>query len=97
MPTITVRNVPELLLEKVRALSRRERRSMSKEFLVVLEEGVEHHQAAISSRQTCSSFSPAAQAGAWKALCGEWKDSRKTSEIVDDIRQHRSMGREVSL
>jgi len=30
-------------------------------------------------------------------LCGKWKDTRSTKEIVSDIRDQRTLGREVRL
>ncbi len=41
MPNITVRNIPEDLLDKLRTLSEIERRSLNSEILIALERGVE--------------------------------------------------------
>lgn len=96
MSSMTVRDIPEDVLETLRALSSRERRSLNSEILVVLEEGVRSHLAG----------KPAAglervprdiQLALWKELAGTWEDERDTAEIVADIRRARSMGRKVAL
>ena len=33
----------------------------------------------------------------WEGLAGEWEDTRTTDEIVADIYEHRTVGRNVDL
>jgi plasmid stability protein len=93
MPSLTLRNIPEFLLDSLRVLSERERRSLNNELLVVLEEGL----AAKSERLESAPLGSELQADLWNDLCGKWLDERQTQEIIDDIRSSRSEGREVSL
>ncbi|HOX31452.1 MAG TPA: Arc family DNA-binding protein [Spirochaetales bacterium] len=93
MPSFTLRNIPESLLEGLRILSERERRSLNNELLVVLEEGL----AAKAESAGSESLGPELQASLWMELCGKWEDERSAEAIIEDIRSARSMGREVSL
>ena len=93
MPSLTLRNIPEVLLESLRILSERERRSLNNELLVVIEEGL----AAKSERIEAAPLGPEIQADLWLDLCGKWLDDRTTNEIIVDIRSSRSGGREVSF
>lgn len=93
MPSLTLRNIPEHLLEGLRILSARERRSLNNELLVVLEEGL----ASKAERLEAAPLGSELQADLWLDLCGKWQDERSSEEIIEDIRSHRSEGREVSL
>ena len=96
MPSLTLRDIPTGLLEEIRALSERERRSLNKEFLVIIEDGIRTHLTALDDG-TQSHISPATQVTLWRDVVGRWEDARSTAEIVDDIRNHRTVGREVHL
>ncbi len=94
MPNITLRNIPEELFEKIKKLSRRDRRSINNEILVILETSV---------RRTASASTPhtfvdrQSQISLWTDLCGQWEDSRPAHEITDDILEKRTPGRPVDL
>ena len=95
MANITVRNIPEELLNKLRTLSTLERRSLNNEILVILEKGLARESPGNSYR-----IAPPpkdSQLKIWENLCGRWKDKRETDEIVKDVIDSRSMGREVDL
>ena len=53
MPNITVRNIPEELLNKLRMLSTMERRSLNNEILIILEKGLAR-ESNRNSRKTAS-------------------------------------------
>jgi plasmid stability protein len=94
MPSFTLRNIPETLLEGIRILSERERRSLNNELLVVLEEGL----ASRAERTEGQSLAPEIQAELWLELCGKWADEERSAEAtIEELRTARSMGREVSL
>ena len=95
MPNITVRNIPEELLNKIRTLSTMERRSLNNEILVILEKGIAR-ESYRNSRKTASRPKDA-QLKVWENLCGRWKDKRQTDEIIRNVIGSRSMGREVDL
>ena len=94
MPSFTLRNIPETLMEGLRILSERERRSLNNELLVVLEEGL----ASKAERSEAPSLAPELQADLWLELCGKWIDEeRSEAQTIEEIRSARTMGREVPL
>jgi len=95
MINLTVRNIPDEVIGKLKTLATLDRRSLNNELLIVIEKGLEGETKAHSEK--AASISSAAQISIWQDLCGAWVDERSTQEIVDDICSSRTMGREVSL
>ena len=94
MVNITLRNIPDEILKRLKIIAVRERRSLNSELLITLEEGL---AARIASES--SAYIPAAGAGSlseasrerlWEELHGAWKDDRTLSEIVRDTYSLRS-------
>ena len=96
MASLTVRDIPGDVLDKIRVLSTRERRSLNKQFLVIVEDGLKTHTAALE-RGRDSGPTPSLQVALWRDLAGHWEDQRPTGAIIADIRRHRTGGREVRL
>lgn len=95
MANITVRNIPDEVLDKIRALSTVERRSINNEILLILERGTYSEYEERLHRHKY--LSKSTQLEIWKDLLGSWQDNRSTREIIDDIYSHRTSGREVDL
>ena len=95
MANLTVRNIPDDLLNKLRILSILEKRSLNSEILMVLEKGVSKESDSV--KYIKNQLSKDTQIKLWRNLCGKWKDSRGTSEIIHDIIGSRSQGRKVDL
>ena len=95
MANFTVRNIPDQLLNKIRLLSIIEKRSLNSEILMVLEKGVSKESDSV--KYVKNQFSNDTQIKLWQNLCGRWKDSRSTAEIISDIIGNRSQGRRVDL
>jgi plasmid stability protein len=95
MASITIRNIPDEVLERIRALSSIERRSLNNEILVILERGTysEYEEKLLKKKY----LSKSTQMEIWKQLAGTWSDSRPAKEIIEDIYSHRTAGREVEL
>jgi plasmid stability protein len=95
MASLTVRNIPEDILERIRALSTAEKRSLNNEILVILERGTNlEYEEKIHQRKF---LSKSTQMELWEQLVGTWKDSRTASEIIEDIYSLRTAGRDVEL
>ena len=93
MVNLTIRNIPEELLDKLRRLSNAEKRSLNSEVLVVLEKCLADYK-----QEKGYQFIPVeAQVEMWKKLAGEWDDPRSAEEITADIRKHRTAGRKVDF
>ena len=95
MANLTVRNIPDELLNKIRLLAILEKRSLNSEILMVLEKGVSKESD--SAKYAKYQLSNDTQIKLWQNLCGRWKDSRSAAEIISDIIGSRSQGRRVDL
>jgi plasmid stability protein len=95
MANLTVRNIPEALLEKLRLLSEIERRSLNSELLVVIEAGLNH----LEKRPVSPSFhiSAETQVSLWGEISGKWKDQRSKEEQIRETYEARTLGRDFSL
>ncbi|MFQ5750536.1 MAG: hypothetical protein ACE5HI_00945 [bacterium] len=92
---ITVRNIPEEIVRKIRTLSQMGKRSLNNEILLLLERGVQEEVNQLSKRK--KNISKETQVNIWKKLANEWDDERSTEEIIDDIYHNRTFGRQVEL
>jgi plasmid stability protein len=93
MPNLTIRNIPEELLEKMRYQAKAEKRSLNNEILMVLEKCVDLYH----TGKKDDPFMQEAQVELWEKIAGTWEDSRSTEEITADIKAHRTAGRKVEL
>ena len=95
MKSITVRNIPDELLNRLRTLSIIEKRSLNNEILMVLEKGLAKETEFKTNFK--NHLSMETQIKIWQNLSGQWKDNRSTDEIIRDIVDSRSEGRSVDL
>jgi len=95
MKSITVRNLPDELLDRLRTLSVIEKRSLNNEILIVLEKGLAKESEYKTNIK--NHLSMETQIKIWQNLSGQWKDNRSTDEIIHDIIDSRSEGRSVDL
>ncbi len=91
MKSITVRNIPDDVLEAVRILSAKERRSLNNELVVIIENGIKSLYS--SSEESTAGI----KTDPWRKLAGKWKDKRSSKEIIDDIYSSRTIGRDIKL
>lgn len=96
MTSITIRNIPNDIIDIVKTLAQSEKRSMNNEILLLIEKGIINYinQSKISDENLLPNE---IQIKVWKELRGKWKDARSTKKIIDDIYNSRTTGREVSL
>lgn len=94
MPSLTLKDIPTALLERLRARAMQDQRSLNREAIWLLEQALD------------SSLDPAtrlqqeaeAQLAAWRTLAGRWQGGdQETDALVEAIYQSRSQGREFSL
>jgi plasmid stability protein len=95
MKSITLRNIPDELLDRLRTLSIIEKRSLNNEILIVLEKGLTKESE--NKTNFKDHLTMDTQIKIWQNLCGQWKDNRSTDEIIRDIIGSRSEGRSVDL
>ncbi|MBI5416866.1 hypothetical protein HZA55_02810 [Candidatus Poribacteria bacterium] len=96
MQSITIRNIPDEIMDIIRVLSRKEKRSINSELLLLLENGVSTYIVSKEGNKI-NSISIEAQIDLWNNISGKWKDKRKTGEIINDIYESRTLGREIDL
>lgn len=92
---ITIRNIPNEIVDKLRTLSQREKRSLNNEILMAIERGINEEL-----KYTCNSpknISRTTQINIWEKLSGKWSDDRTTKELIEDIYNSRTLGREFEL
>ncbi|MBN2494963.1 MAG: Arc family DNA-binding protein [Deltaproteobacteria bacterium] len=92
MASITLKGVPDDLLEALRARARAERRSLIQEVLVLLEQALSEppvHSAAGPGRGS--------QLAAWARLAGRWQPEGSIAGLAEEIYVARTPGREVAL
>lgn len=93
MINLTVRNIPDEIINKIRTLSKLEKRSLNNEILVILENVLYDEYKRNRNRK----ISKEVQINMWEKISGLWEDKRNTKEIINDIYSNRSAGREVDL
>ena len=95
MPSLTIKDIPEDLLERLRQRAAADKRSMNKEILHLLDtalsrEPVDYNSASISRRID-------AQVHAWRQLAGRWESDLGTAEEIAQIYAARTAGRPIDL
>jgi len=98
MISLTIRNIPEEILKRIRIFAVRERRSLNSEMLIMIENGL----AGLIAQETgkpmpgdavsSGPLSLAARETMWKDFAGQWKDERSMQEIIVDTYAMRSTG-----
>ena len=92
---ITVRNIPDEIIRKIRTLSQMGKRSLNNEILLLLERSVQEEINYHSAQK--KNISKETQLNIWKNLKNQWDDNRSTKEIIEDIYNNRTLGREIEL
>jgi plasmid stability protein len=95
MANITIRNIPDDVFAKIKRLSSIEKRSINNELLVIIERGT--HSEIQENMKKRKSIPKSIQVNLWKNLSRKWEDTRSTNEILADIYEARTMGREFRL
>jgi plasmid stability protein len=91
MSSITIKNIPEDLLAKVRERPSAENRSVNKEFIQLVEASLEGERAGAVARGLA-----AQQVAAWSKRVGQWAGEDPAVETAA-IYAARSQGRDVEL
>ena len=89
MSSITLKDVPDELLRRLRAAAARERRSLNQEALVLLEGG-------LAARETAEERANA-QVAAWRSLAGTWSSDQAFEDEVADLYTARTSGGDLDL
>jgi len=90
MAALTIKGLPDELLEKLREIARSERRSLNQQVVYMLETATGHRHMLVHTDK-------AAQIAAWKKLAGRWVSSKTAQEEIAEIYAARTMGRDTKL
>jgi plasmid stability protein len=91
MPSITLKNLSDELLDELRKAAERDRRSLTQEIIHLLE-------TALRARpKTVEAPDAKAQVAAWRKLAGKWESDVDARAETTRITKARSPGREVDL
>jgi plasmid stability protein len=94
MPSLTLKDVPVPLLERLRSRAARDQRSLNREAIWLLEQAMEPS----CDPATQIEHERESQLAAWRALAGKWQGTpQDVDDLVADIYESRTLGREVVL
>lgn len=98
MVSITLRNIPEEILKRIRIFATRERRSLNSEMLILIENGL---ALKITNETSNSDQTPLPVNGnissgmrekLWQEIAGAWNDERTLQVIITESYATRSRG-----
>jgi plasmid stability protein len=89
MSSITLKDVPEELLVRLRTAAARDRRSLNQEAIVLIEGG-------LAARETAEERAHR-QVTAWRSLAGGWASDAAFEDEVASLYAARTAGRDVDL
>lgn len=100
MVSVTIKNIPEHLLERVRARAAADKQSMTKEIVYLLEaalagsseEGRERRLQEAKIQQEAE-----IQVEIWSRLAGRWDSELTAEDEIEAIYKSRTKGREIDL
>ena len=92
MATLTLKNIPESLLEQLRKRASDDRRSLNQEVLHLLEQTL---IAAEEARQPKEAWQR--QVDAWRRIAGRWRSQQTVADEIQQIYAARTRGRDVTL
>lgn len=91
MPTLTLKNVSDTLLKRLRKLAGQQRRSLTQQALYLIEGGLAEREPETAEQQA------SAQVSAWRDLAGRWVSDQTAQEEINNVYAARSEGRKVDL
>ena len=91
MSSITIKNIPDELLARVRERASAEHRSVNKEFIQLVEIALQGEQAQAIAREQRDQ-----QLADWSELSGKWASDDAAAE-TEALYAARSQGRDVAL
>lgn len=96
MSSLTLKNIPDTLLESLRIRARAQRRSLNSEAVLLLEQAMSGDLCG-SSANACATEREA-QLAAWARLSGRWPGGDAAlAALAADVDASRTLGREFEL
>ena len=95
MSSITIKEIPEELLDRLRRRAAEDRRSMNKEIIHLLAMALSLESPEVDAARLVGQIE--AQVQAWRQLAGRWESDVEAAEEIERIYAARSLGRPVEL
>ena len=92
MASLTLKDIPDELLELLRQRAKQEDRSLNQQVLELLAGAV-----ATAPSKVAVGEEIASQVAAWRELAGQWSSEQSVQEELDELYGARTLGREVEL
>ncbi len=93
MASLTLKNLPDDLLRALREVADRDRRSLTREIIHLLESALRGHGEPPASRSSGAD----AQVAAWRKLAGRWVSDVDRATEAERLMKRRTPGRKVEL
>ena len=93
MPSLTLKNIPDDLMDRLRQAARAERRSLIQQAFHLIDGGLAEWEGSVGIPPA----PVAEQVRRWRELAGQWQSSEDFDAEIDAIRASRTEGREVDL
>ena len=90
MPSVTIKKFPGTLLGEIKRRAVRERRSLTKQVIHLLEQS-------LTPEKPDEFFEAKRQVAAWEKLAGRWESKIPAKQEIANIYRSRSKGRNFSL
>ncbi len=90
MASLTLKNIPDDLLDRLRSEAKKEHRSLNKQALLLI-------STALDASNDAPDEAALRQVARWRELAGQWQSDLETEEEVADLYAARTTGREVDL
>jgi plasmid stability protein len=96
MPSLTLKDIPLPLMERLRSRAAHDQRSLNREAILLLEQALAPDAAAVPASVAAAERD--VQLAAWEQLGGRWPGGDAALDtMVSDIYDARTQGREVDL
>lgn len=92
MASLTLKNLPDPLLGRLRQRAELDRRSLTQEILYLLEAGLDRTPVEAGFAEEAR-----AQVEAWSSLAGRWCSDLETDQEIEQILSSRTRGRKTEL
>ncbi len=97
MTALTLKSLPETLIESLRSAAERTHRSLNKEIINRLERSFDKPAATAMKSDTWDEFRVREQADAWDKIAGTWESDDSIEAEIEALYAARTPGREVTL
>jgi|GEM_PF-790590 len=95
MPSITIKDIPEDLVDRLRRRAAHDRRSINKEVMYLLDLALSGEMTPADA--TAMARRIEAQLQVWRQLAGRWESDLETADEIEQIYAARTPGRRVDL